>query len=56
MAGVRTPTELDVYKLSDELAHRVREVIDRAPFRRHEKLREQMERKREPGPDEPMNP
>jgi four helix bundle protein len=43
MAGVRTPTELDVYKLSDELARRVREVVDRAPFRRHQKLRQQME-------------
>jgi len=30
MAGVRDHTELDVWRLSDQLSVRVREVIDRA--------------------------
>ena len=43
MVGFRNPEEMDVWKLSNEVALRVRVVVDRAPFRRHEKLRQQME-------------
>jgi four helix bundle protein len=43
MAGFRNPEQLDVWKLSDQVALRVREVIDRPAFRSHPKLREQME-------------
>ena len=43
MAGFRNPEELDVWKLCNEVSLRVRVVVDRAPFRRHEKLRQQME-------------
>jgi four helix bundle protein len=43
MAGVRDHEQLDVWKLADALRLRVREVIDRPAFRRHEKLRSQLE-------------
>ena len=43
MAGVREHTELDAWKLSDDLATRIREVIDRPAFGRHPALREQIE-------------
>jgi four helix bundle protein len=43
MAGVRDHTELDVWKLSDELRGRIREVVDRPGFVRHNKLRTQLE-------------
>lgn len=43
MVGFRNPEEMDVWKLSNEVSLRVREVVDRAAFRRHERLRSQME-------------
>lgn len=43
MPGVRDHTELDVWKLCDDLRCRVRDVVDRPGFARHRKLRDQLE-------------
>ena len=43
MAGVRDHTELDAWKLADELRCRIREVVDRPGFGRFPKLRIQLE-------------
>ncbi len=43
MAGVRDHTQLDVWKLCDELRERVRPVIDRPAFAAHSTLRSQLE-------------
>ena len=43
MSGVRDHTELDVWKLSDELRCRIRDVVDRPGFGRYPKLRAQLE-------------
>lgn len=50
MAGVRDHTELDVWQLAQALAERVRPIIDRPAFRRHEKLRSQIEEAAESSP------
>ena len=42
MPGARDHTELDVWKLSDELQGRVKEVVNRPVFARDPKLREQL--------------
>ena len=43
MTGFRNPEEMDVWKLSNQVSLRVREIVDRATFRRYQTLREQME-------------
>jgi four helix bundle protein len=43
MAGVRDHTELDVWKLCDDLRCRIRDIVDRPGFSRYAKLREQLE-------------
>lgn len=50
MAGVRDHTELDVWQLAQALAEQTRPIIDRPAFRRHEKLRSQIEEAAESAP------
>ena len=50
MAGVRDHTELDTWQLAQALAEQLRPVVDRPAFRRHEKLRSQIEEAAESAP------
>ncbi len=50
MAGVRDHTELDTWQLAQELAEKLRPVVDRPEFRRHEKLKTQIEEAAESAP------
>ena len=50
MTGVRDHTELDTWQLAQALAEQIRPIIDRPAFRRHEKLRSQIEEAAEGAP------
>lgn len=50
MAGVRDHRELDTWQLAQALAEQLRPVVDRPAFRRHEKLRSQIEEAAESAP------
>ena len=50
MAGVRNHEELETWQLAGELAQQMRPIVDRPAFRRHEKLRSQIEEASESPP------